>query len=342
MAENFNIDNISYYTQNINMVSWTGICTSNLPNIYFLTGTDKSLNGVLYKGPVQFNSNSKAIKVKFPNSVITTTYGPEYNDSDLCGNDLVTLVGSFTNDIKVNSPTFGFIFNGYTNEISNPCKYKKIEPFKPSKYTIVHSTRNGLAVYVISDISPIDFAVGNSGIYDIHKNITICEVLYPNSVSTTTYGIWYNTTINGFENYTIAGGYSLTPGSTNTKSFLVDFFYNKHSGEFYFLNWTEIKIYDSVNIVSHIQGISGLDSDKYVCACNNLLISNDSLISVNCMSVIIKRTPNGFVVFDYVIFDYPGSIENITQSVCENNILCSYKSSSQLELTPYQATYKKI
>ena len=82
-----------FYTQNINMVSWTGICTSNLPNIYFLTGTDKSLNGVLYKGPVQFNSNSKAIKVKFPNSVITTTYGPEYNDSDLCGNDLVTLVG---------------------------------------------------------------------------------------------------------------------------------------------------------------------------------------------------------------------------------------------------------
>ena len=49
----------------------------------------------------------------------------------------------------------------------------EINANKDYKYTIVHSTRAGLAVYISSDISQLDFVVGKSFIYDIDKKETI-------------------------------------------------------------------------------------------------------------------------------------------------------------------------
>jgi len=74
----------------------------------------------------------------------------------------------------------------------------------------VHSTRGGLAVYISSDESQLNFIVGKSFIFNIDTKKTITEVLYPKSVYTTTYGIWYNGITDCTRSYTISGGFSLT------------------------------------------------------------------------------------------------------------------------------------
>ena len=330
----------NYYTSSeYGITTLSGICPTNLKNIYLLTGSTTGESGLLYKGPIQLNSTSTYFNLNYPNAISTASYGPEYNYT--CGdNDFVTVVGSYKiEDTSGNTITNAFVFRGFTSELDDPKKYKTIVPFTISTINVAHSTRNGLVVYVTSNVSPAEFAIGNSGIYDIDKNLTICEVLYPNSFFTTTYGIWYNGIINGFENYTIVGGYT-DEDKIKTNSYLVDFMYNKLTGEFYFLNWTTIKVYpEGFGIETHLQGISVLN-DNYVCACDNfsaISAKEGNNIQFDTSSLIINRTPDGFKIKDIVNLKYPDSIITSNNSVCENNAVGIYTNSDGI--FPFQANF---
>lgn len=318
------------YYNSTNGFIWAGICPTNLNKIYLLAGGDSSGNGIFYKGSIEFNNLSTFYKVNFPDALSTSLYGPESID-----NNIVAIVGSY----NTKNLTKGFYYRGLIKDLDNPSLYRTIIPFKKNKITVAHSTSNGLAVYVVGDISPAEFAVGNSAVYDLDKQINISEVLFPGSFSTTTYGIWYNG-INepGFESYTIAGGFRNNMEIKNF-SFLVDLYYNKTSGEFYFLNWTEINTYNENNIESHIQGISVIENGEYICPCDNYQINTDGTKSkINSMTIVITRLANGFTITNYNIIDFPGSSLTSCNSVADNVVVGLYETESN-EAFGYQAKY---
>ena len=91
----------------------------------------------------------------------------------------------------------------------------------------------------------------------------IASVLYPNSVYTTTYGIWYNGRIsNELRSYTISGGFSFT-SILDTRTFVVDFIYNIKKKTYIFKNWTEIKI-SIISLYTHAQGITKVNKSDYI------------------------------------------------------------------------------
>lgn len=326
----------NYYNAPSNVLSWAGVCTTNINKIYLISGSDTSGSGLLYKGPIEFNNTSNFYQVNYPNALRTAVYGPEFIESDPnCFDDYITIVGSYTpfEDItKINA----FYFKGRLSQLGNQELYKTIKPLKENKITIAHSTKNGLAVYELGDVSPAEFAVGNSAIYDLDKDINIAEILYPGSFSTTAYGIWFNGIVNGYELYTIAGGYR-NKNEKRNYSYIVDFYYNKISGENYFLNWSTIRVYDEFNLESHIQGISGLNNEKYVCACVNFATDNNNNTFFNSMTLIIKRMGDKFVLENYVLFEFPSSNFTSNNSVAENVCVGIYINSDGT--FPFQANF---
>jgi hypothetical protein len=316
---NSNTNNVEYYKADPTVVVfWQGICPTNTPDEYLLVGTKQGGYGALYYGPIIENISS-VNEVVFPQSTSTSVYGPEY-----LPDNTITLVGSYqTGEVSITAPCKGFGFKGSINDIDNPENYFEINADKDYKYTIVHSTRAGLAVYISSDISQLDFVVGKSFIYDIDKKETITEVHYPCSLVTTTYGIWYNGRKCGVDSYTISGGFSLDNVLTDTRIFVVDFLYNRCNGKMDFVNWTEIKT-PGIPILAHAQGISGLSEDHYVLPTINFVIDpvdNTKLIKYGGERIVIERKHNKFVPVSFQSINYPESKLTIPTSAASNVIV---------------------
>lgn len=243
--------------------AWQGIRYLGSEN-YLICGTTNpnpnSGYGLIYVGNIDcINGLFYYLNVPSQIGLATSVYGPNYNFN----NGIYTFVGSYA-DYSFNIKGFIYIGTLDNNELANPNNF--LYPSVNLEYdaNFLHSNSNGLVV-------------GNSGnnnktisyIYNVgDMNNYITEIKFPGSITTTSYGIWYN----GNNSYTIVGGFSskfvplhVVIGSDGIikpvgNSFIVD--YNSETNTF--SNWTEI-IFDNSNlsIVSHFQGIYGNEDGTY-------------------------------------------------------------------------------
>jgi len=322
-----------YYQPPSNVSAWQGICPTNDPKKYLLTGTQNTGFGAIYKGPINITNTNDILTMKYPDSTTTSVYGPEYT------NKKYSFVGSYQTDTPgIKYPCKGFGYVGKYNDFENKKNYFTIEPDTPYDFTVVHSTRGGLAVYISSDESQLNFIVGKSFIFDIATKKTITEVLYPEAVYTTTYGIWYNGKTGCIRSYTISGGFSLT-GILDTHTFVVDFLYNIKTGTYSFKNWTEIKI-PGISIYTHAQGITKVSNCDYVLPIANYqldLIGNDKLTDLSGGKIRVRRTKNGFELVNYQSISFPQSVITIVTSAASSEYCVGVFENNNNDVGAFQA-----
>ena len=273
--------------------AWQGIRYLG-SNIYLICGTTNpnpnAGYGLIYIGNINC-INGIFYYLNIPNNVgvATSVYGPNYD----LNTGIYTFVGSYT-DYK--HKTKGFIYNGTLdkNNLKNPNNFSY--PSVNSSYTttFLHSNMNGLIV-------------GNSGdkkntisyIYDINNLSKIkTQIKFPDSKTTTTYGIWYN----GKNLYTLVGGYSsnfipietinLANGVIKPigNAFIVD--YNSKTNTF--CNWTTINYQESdTNFITHFEGIYGNEDGSY--SINANVSSVDNFIPQGYFLTISRNNNNKFV-----------------------------------------------
>lgn len=327
-------NNTTYYQSTTNILAWQGICPTNIFDTFIIAGTQNTNFGAIYKGTIDIPDTSKIETVAFPNSTSTQVYGPDYVSN--CHDNFITLVGSYqTGTPGIDQPCKGFGYKGAYSDFTNPNNYFTIEPPLPFDYTVVHSTRGGLAVYISSDFSQINIILGKSFLYDIDLKKTITEIKFPNSLYTSTYGIWYNGKIDCYDTYTISGGFSLTNLLFDTRTFVVDVLYNKLTGETLFENWTEIKI-PGISIYTHAQGITGLDHCNYILPIANFYVDNTKLVEYSGAKVEIKRFQNTFILVNYEPINYPKSNLTIVTSAAKNAVVGVFVNENN-ESLPFQA-----
>ena len=250
--------------------AWQGIRSLG-SNEYVLCGTTNpnpnTGNGLIYIGNINC-IDGITYYLNVPNSLGTSVYGPDYNKET----GYYTFVGSY---LDYNQNNQGFLFQGTLDQLkkSNNFIYPSVNQYYNTNF--LHSNSNGLIVGNSGNTNKNNETI--SYIYDInnlHKVKT--QIKYPNSKTTTTYGIIYN----GNNNYSIVGGYS-------TKSVSIDKIYTQNgiipidnafivtynSSSNTFSNWTTIDFGN--NLVSHFEGISK---------------NNDGSYSINADVVDIKRS----------------------------------------------------
>jgi len=335
-------NNTTYYQTTNDILAWQGICPTNIEDIFIIAGTLNTNFGAVYRGTIDIPDSNNIQKINYPNSTSTQVYGPDYVST--CDNNFITLVGSFQTETPgFNEPCFGFGYKGIYGDFYNVDNYFIIEPPIPFKFTVVHSTRGGLAVYISSDASQLNIILGKSYLYDVDKKLTICEIVYPNSLYTTTYGIWYNGKKDCYDCYTISGGFSKVQLTTETENifdthtFVVDLFYNKLTGETLFKNWTEIQILP-ISLYNHAQGITGLDNGNYILPIANFIFDTNirNLTQFSGGKVEIKRCENTFVTVKYEPIHYPNSDLTIVTSAAKNSVVGVFVNTNE-ESLPFQA-----
>ena len=322
----------NYYQPPSNVLTWQGICPTDDPKKYLLTGTQNGSFGAIYKGARNIASLNDILTMKFPDSTTTSVYGPEFTKKKY------TFVGSYqTGTPGISYPSKGFGYVGKYNDFSNKKNYFTIEPDTPYDFTVVHSTRGGLAVYISSDESQLNFIVGKSFIFNIDTKKTITEVLYPNSVYTTTYGIWYNGITGCTRSYTISGGFSLT-GILDTRTFVVDFLYNCKTGTYSFKNWTELKI-PGISILTHAQGITKVSKCEYILPIANYRIESvnpDKFAELSGGKIRIRRNKNGFKLVSYQSISFPQSLLTAVTSAAKDAVVGIFENSTN-NISSFQA-----
>jgi hypothetical protein len=271
--------------------AWQGIRSLG-SNIYLICGTtNPSPNtgyGLIYIGNINCQ-NGNTYYLNVPNSLGTSLYGPNYNKD----NGIFTFVGSYKD---VNQNINGFIYQGYLNELSNISNF--IYPTINNYFNInfFHSFSNNLFVGNSGNTDKDEETI--SYIYDINNLSKIKTFIkYPNSATTTTYGIWYN----GNNNYTIVGGYSPKNISIDKiyredsiypigSAFIVD--YNYETNTFY--NWTSINYGE--NLLTHFQGISrNLDGSYSINV--DVIDLKESLLPIGYYLIILRNKKNNQFIY---------------------------------------------
>lgn len=328
-----------YYKADISILTWQGICPTKKDDEYLITGTLTNGQGALIKGPISTN-NSPIETIIYPNSTSTEVYGPEENDCDK-----ITLVGSYqTGPVGITEPCNAFIYHGKYGDFYEANNYFEIIPPEEFPFNVAHSTRGGLAVYISSTKSGLNLDLGKSFIFDIEKKETITEVIYPDAVFTTTYGIWHNGCDEDFDSYTISGGFSMTGQFIDTRIYVVDFLYNKKSCEMHFENWNEISL-QSPTLFSHAQGITGLGNGNYILP--TAIFEIDPLdpskfIQLNGETIQIKKQCDKFIITNNIIYDFPRSSLTFLTSAAKNTVVgFSVNTSGDPEFS-FQAVTKEI
>ena len=192
------VTSISYYNAELvnsqEVSGWQGIRESDTSGQYLITGTLGS-EGLLYEGPITTQGGTNYL-VNYPKAASTSVYGP-----DQVSTNIVRLVGSYTTGTGV---TNGFIYQGTTLGLNLPSNYQTIA-YPDAQYTFMHSTMGDYAVgNADGPEGNAPIGTGHAFLYDISTSSIVTDIVYPNSTSTTAYGIWFN----GGTSYTIAGGYS--------------------------------------------------------------------------------------------------------------------------------------
>lgn len=261
MTENKNL--INYFNGNSLLINtpqgkehggisaWQGIRSLG-SNIYLICGTTNPTPntgyGLIYIGEINCQ-NGETYYLNVPNSLATSLYGPNYDNST----GIYTFVGSY---LDYNQNTNGFIYQGTLNDLSVASNFNYPSINNYFSINFFHSFSNNLFVGNSGNTNKDNQTV--SYIYDVNDLSKIKTIIiYPNSATTTTYGIWYNNN-NGI--YTIVGGYSMDYISIDkiyTKNgvmpignaFIADYNYELNT----FFNWTTINYGN--NLLTHFEGI---------------------------------------------------------------------------------------
>jgi hypothetical protein len=287
--------------------------------------------GLIYIGNINCNDGI-FYYLNVPNSLGTSVYGPNYN----LQNGIYTFVGSYT-DYNLNIK--GFVYNGTLDKdsLTNPSNF--LYPNENNNYdtTFLHSNNNGLIVGNSGNSEKIDSI---SYIYDINDMSQYKKkIKYPGSLTTTTYGIWYN----GNNKYTLVGGYStdlidikkiyssnfITPIGN---AFIVDYDFTLNI----FSNWTSIAFNDGRDsFITHFQGISQNENGSYSINANVVNLSN-SLISQGYFLTISRDNNNNFLYnsSNWIELNYNNIGSSSSNSVANNKVIGLHISKNNIS---YQA-----
>jgi hypothetical protein len=288
---------------------WQGIRDSGTTGQYLITGTSNS-NGLLYVGPISgVGGTSYAVNV--PGAASTSVYGP-----DVVAGNVLRLVGSYRNG---QGDVNGFVFQGTTSGLTDSNNYRTIA-YPGATYTYVHSTMGDLAVgNADGPEGNAPIGTGHAFIYSHSQDQIITDIVYPDSTSTTAYGIWHNEGTS----YTIVGGYTklLNPGTTVAAGYMVD--YDAATGEF--SHWTSISAPgvgpNGEALATHFEGISSPRPGVYTLAATQTALGTTTPLQASLATVM--RTPDGG--FDspfWVNLNYPGSSGVVTSnSVAGNQVV---------------------
>ena len=279
------------------VTSWQGLRELSAGGGYLITG-NSGTNGLLYEGPIS-GVGGTAYEVNYPNSATATTTSTSVYGPDDLGNGVLRLVGSYkTGDGIVN----GFIFQGTTDDLSNPANYKTIDG-PGAEITYVHSTMGGLAVgNTDGPEGNFPVASGHAFLYDVASGSFLPGITYPGSTTTSAYGIWHNLG----PSYTIVGGYStlLDPGRALSHGFLVD--YDSATG--LYSNWTSFDYPNGVvgqDYITHFEGVSSVEKGVYTLVADSVQAGSSN--PAQGSQVTVRRNADGsFGPAAWVDLNYPG------------------------------------
>jgi hypothetical protein len=65
----------NYYQPPSNVSAWQGICPTDDPKKYLLTGTQDTGFGAIYKGTINIANSNDILTMKYPESTTTSVYG---------------------------------------------------------------------------------------------------------------------------------------------------------------------------------------------------------------------------------------------------------------------------
>jgi hypothetical protein len=311
--------NIVYNNVN-NILYWQGI--RKLSDNYFLmVGTTNKNKGILNIGPVIEYNPKNSYLVMYPESNLTSVYGPDYY---LIG--IYRLVGIYrkNNDERV----YGFLFKGGLEDLKNSENYITLNA--GGNFTYLHSIMGDILVGNYDDIYKyglydLPFGPVSAFLYIISTNKQI-EINYPGSTSNTAYGIWYN----GGSSYTICGGYStdaiqITDVYTETgpkpigNAYIVNYDIETNL----FSNWTSINYPYNKNLVTHFQGISNSSLNSYQLCADSVKFGDISNIG-SWVNVLVDISGN-FSVDKWIDIKYPLPLTiTSANSVSENLVVGTY------------------
>jgi hypothetical protein len=317
---NTNFLNVNVNGKNVvgGISSWQGIrklTNTNLINVGTTYPTAQTGQGFIYIGNIQCNSGD-SYYLSVPNYKYTSIYGPDYDDNT----GLFTFVGSCSNG---NDKTNGFIYKGTLKHLHKKENYSFPSINKKYEITFIHSNMNG---YLVGNSGNINVPKFRSFLYNINDLNHYIKIKFPGSLTTSTYGIWYN----GGTSYTITGGYS------NKINILIDKIYKNGLPNVYpfengfiadfdsltkkFSNWTTIdykKFGFSIEHPLHIEGISGLNNNL-----NTYSLSVQVLIDAKPQGYYLSiiRNKNTFDITNGVKIKYSDGITT-ANSVVDNKIV---------------------
>lgn len=299
---------------------------------YVLCGTTNpnpnTGNGLVYIGDINCQ-NGKMYMLNVPESLGTSVYGPNYDLSS----GIYTFVGSY---LDYNQNVNGFVYQGNLTDLlnSNNFTYPSINKFYDT--TFFHSFSNNLFVGNSGNNGLLTETV--SYIYDINNISTVKKVIkYPESATTTSYGIWYN----GNNSYTIVGGYSKSNIDIEKiyiegqpipfgEAFIVDYDAEKNI----FSNWTSINFGD--NLLTHFQGIFRNENGSYSINAD-VIDLKVSKLQIGYFLTIDRDQDNNFIYnIDNAVQIQYGEGSSSSNSVANNKVVGLFVGSDGTKVS-YQA-----
>ena len=323
------VTGVTYYNANsvgLQPVSgWQGIRNASTPGQYLITGTSNS-NGLLYIGPIS-GANGTSYAVNYPGMYSTSVYGP-----DLLANGDVRLVGSYR--ATQGGIVQGFIFQGALTDLSNLNNYKTIA-YPNATYTYVHSTMGDLAVgNADGPEGNAPLGTGHAFIYSVSQGHIVTDIVYPGSLSTTAYGVWYN----GGTSYSIVGGYTMPgqPATPFASGYIVD--YDSATGRF--THWTSIsapgELFAGQAFATHFEGISSPQAGVYTLATGVSQLGS-SVVFGAVLGTVLRSPDGSFGPTYWVKLQYPGAVGLSTNDSVAGNQVVGIAGTSA-GIISYQAT----
>lgn len=283
---------------------WQGIRQGSAPGEYLITGTSNS-NGLLYVGPIS-GVGGKGYLVNYPPASSTSIYGP-----NLISPGHIQLIGTYRT--SGSDVVNGLFYDGPLTDdgFANTDNYQTID-YPGAQYTYMHSTMGGLAVgNADGPEGNAPIGTGTAFIYDTKSETILPQtIVFPGSITTTAYGIWYN----GGTSYTIVGGYMNTPGPALAHGYIVDF--DSATGKF--THWTSLDYPGGVDIATHFEGISSYENGVYTLAATSFQIGDQNAETASWASL-VRNADGSFGPATWVPLQFPGTPSFLTNDSVAGN-----------------------
>ena len=224
-------------------------------------------------------------------SALTSCYGPEQLDDNT-----IRLVGSYnSNGDFPPTDTSAFIYTGAIDQANGTTEGFTEYQHPGATWTFFHSTQEGLVVgnwddtVTIPDTNRPIIGTGKAIIYEVSSGLSIADIAYPGSKSTTAYGI---AKVND-DLFAITGGYSLDGEPDGVAhGYLV--YYRRSDNSF--SDWTSWDVNDVAlgNIASHAEGISYNSTDNTFTLATAAIDATTGLAMTGQLMTVQRTADGGF------------------------------------------------